>query len=670
MPFHRTAQRAGRDREQQMLTAMNGMIRATPALLLLMMMIVGSASGRNGTSETSRLEQKRAGRSTTGALKPDQPVRGWSILSDSETDGLAVIAAAPRYDINHLQLSHHVIHDLRQVRDERRRALTNKFTRAAHQAGVQEVVLWDHALYDLDYYPQRFRSGAAGTLDFDNPAFWEWLKQDYREMLDLVPEADGLVLTFIETGARAERQHSAKLRTDAEKLAAVVNHVADVVIGERKLNLYARTFAYTRAEFRIIVDAIKLFRRSEIRLMMKETPHDFFLTHPNDFYAGMIPRRTIIEFDCAGEYNGQGQIANTYPEYVLARWKDFLKRKQIAGYVARTDRYGATRIVGRPAEINLLALKRYTEDRRVTAEQVYDEFVTARYGARAAPHVVRAFKNAFDIITSSLYTLGTNTANHSRLDYDPYASSYSRHVSGKWIDPPVVFVRHGVNREFHYWKDVVNHLAPPWAKSPRNRKLAGDIPEVLAQGWVRPEESMNERYLTYVLTEKNYGVRLTEQSLREIEKARPHLSADGYRDLHHHFARTLLTARLHRAVSAAYFGFRIYARGAKFRTPELMNTVREGLREMKGVARAMKDYPVKPAAGQWKWTEDADAALSYFDVITNKGWAKETHGFKNPYGGLTFPYAEPARDRRKIKYEPNLTPRLRKPGACAKALQR
>ena len=32
-------------------------------------------------------------------------------------------------------------------------------------------------------------------------------------MLDRVPKADGIVLTFIETGARAERQASKKLKT-------------------------------------------------------------------------------------------------------------------------------------------------------------------------------------------------------------------------------------------------------------------------------------------------------------------------------------------------------------------------------------------------------------------------------------------------------------------------
>ena len=41
-------------------------------------------------------------------LRLDQPVRGWTILSDSEPDAMAVIAAARGYGINHLQLSHQI----------------------------------------------------------------------------------------------------------------------------------------------------------------------------------------------------------------------------------------------------------------------------------------------------------------------------------------------------------------------------------------------------------------------------------------------------------------------------------------------------------------------------------------------------------------------------------
>lgn len=571
--------------------------------------------------------------SAAGPLRDGQSVRGWTILSASESDDRAVIAAAREYHINHLELSHQIVMDLADVRSDSVRDLVNRLADAAHAAGIQEVVAWDHALYELDHYPARFRTGPGGTLDLDDPAFWRWVKQDYREMLDRVPGVNGIVLTFIETGARAERQHSLRSKTPQEKLAAVVNAVADVVIGERHLNLYARTFAYTHEEYRNITGAIDRFRPG-VRLLMKETPHDFFLTHPNDSYAGTIPRPTVMEFDAAGEFNGQGEIASTWPAYMLRRANDLLRRPHVIGYTARTDRYGGTRLIGHPAEIDLYALRRAAEQPGIPADRVSDEFIRARYGAPALPFVRRAFGNAFDIVTSSLYTLGTNVANHSRLDYDGYASSYARHVSGKWIEPPIAHVGHGVNRDLHYWKDVVNHLAPPWTKTARGAQW-DEVPWVMQQGWVQPGEQMTEEYLGMVATEKDWGVDRARESLAAIEEGRQSLRPDDYRELHALFERTLLTARLHRAVAKAYFGFRVWARGDAFRTATVNGMVRAGLDEIPEVAAAIRDYPAKPPAGQWAWASDAERAMQYHGWITT-GWPARTHDVANPYGGMAF----------------------------------
>jgi hypothetical protein len=572
------------------------------------------------------------------AQQPSAPgIHGWTILSASEPDAMAVITAARGYDINHLQLSHQLVDELRELRDAAKRERVGRLVDAAHAAGIREVVLWDHALYELAYYPAEFRTGPGGTIDLDNPAFWTWLKNDYRALLDLVPAADGIVLTFIETGARAERQRSVTLAAADDKLAAVVNAVADVVVGERRKTLYARTFSYTHEEYRNISRAIAKFARPDVRLMMKETPHDFFLTHPDDFLAGTIARPTIVEFDVGAEFNGQGLIANTWPEHMLARARGLLRRPHVIGYVARTDRYGGTRVVGRPSEINLLALQRYAEDPQVVAEDVYDEFITRRYGGAARPHVKAAFKHAFDIVTSALYTLGTNTANHSKLDYDPYASSYARHVTGKWLDPPIAVVRHDVDRELHYWRDVVDRLAPPWAKDPRAMpQLKQEVPWVLERGWIQPGDRIDGATLDYVNREKSHAIRLARESVLAIERAKPALREADFDDLSHYFARTLLTARLHRAVAVAYFGFRLYARGPEFHKSSLLDSIGEAIDEIPAIARAIREYPVKPAAGQWNWVEDADAAMRYHDQITRTGWPKETHGVPNPYGGKTF----------------------------------
>ncbi|TVR15673.1 MAG: hypothetical protein EA401_02420 [Planctomycetota bacterium] len=569
-------------------------------------------------------------------LGADEAVRGWMILSDSLEDGLRVIERAADYDINHLQISHEVIHDLKHVRNDRRREISNALTRAAHEAGITEVVLWDRAFYSWGHYPERFRVGPRNRLNLDDPEFWQWFQDDYREMLDLVPDIQGIVLTFIETRTRIERQHSETMTSNQEKIAAVVNAIAEVVIAERGLNLYARTFAYDDAEYENIVGAIELFEYPQIKLMMKETPHDFKLTHPNDRFAGAIPLPTIMEFDTGQEFNGQGLIANTWPQYILGRWNDFLSRDHIVGYVARTDRYGHTRVIDTPAEINLLALHRRLSDEDVDAEQITREFIAEHYGEAAYPFVAPAFANAFDIVAATLYTLGTNTADHSRMDYDPYPSSYARHVSGKWFDPPVVHVGHGVDRAFHYWTDVVDRLAPAWVKKAGVQH--NEIPQVVANAWLTPRERMNEEYLRYVVQEKDYAVDLAKQSLASIAAGREVLAEDDYAQLKAYFERTLITARLHRATAAAYWGFRVWCRGGEHRSDWVTETTKQGLLAMRSIAEEIRAYPHPPAqGGQWNWLEDADAADRYWRWIVDEGWPEKIRGTPTAMGGQRFP---------------------------------
>jgi len=56
-------------------------------------------------------------------------------------------------------------------------------------------------------------------------------------------------------------------------------------------------------------------------------------------------------------------------------------------------------------------------------------------------------------------------------------------------------------------------------------------------------------WLTLLKRETSFGVRLAEES-RDIEPARPLPEDEAYPDLRHDFARTALTARLHRAPAA------------------------------------------------------------------------------------------------------------------------
>lgn len=557
----------------------------------------------------------------------DVQIRGWNILSDYYADDIVTIDAAASYNINHLQLSHDLVMDLQEVRDTGRQKLVNSLISKAHVAGIKEVVVWDHALYNLKYYPDEYKTGPGGTINLDNDAFWDWFRQDYRNMLQLIPDIDGIVLTFIETGARAENQFSEKLKTGAEKLAAVVDAVAEVVCEEQGKKLYIRTFAYTDAEYMNTIGCIGHIKSNKIILMMKETPHDFFLTHPNDKYAGTINRPTIMEFDAGNEFNGQGVVANTWPEYIIRRWSELIKRPNVIGYVARTDRYRNTRLVGTPNEILLYTLKRYSEDQKVTASRMYDEFIALKYGKKAVRFLKPAFQKAYEIVTSSFYTLGTNIANHSKLDYDPYKSSYGRHVSGKWIDPPLVTVMHGINKQFHYWTDIIEHIAPPPMKEP-GAALKIEAPFVLEKKWVTPEEKIDEIYLRYIMTEKEYGVSEAEKALQLVQQAKKVLKEEDYKQIYNLFYRTLLTARAYKAASVSYFGYRVYARGEKYQTEWLKNTLKNSLQDMEVIADELDNYKEQVPRGQWNWKGDAATLREYHDMITRTGWKE--------YGNIVF----------------------------------
>jgi len=566
-------------------------------------------------------------------------VRGWTILSESEPDAMAVIAGSASYRINQLELSQAMVGSLRELKDEKRQQIVGRLVDAAHVAGIAEVTVADNALYSLDYYPARFRTGPGGTLDLDNADFWQWFKADYRSLLDRVPGADAVVLSFIAAPGHADQQASQRLASGPQKLAAVLNAVADVVVGERHLNLYARIYPDERAGDPRIKELVGLIARPEVRLMCKVSPMDYFLTGPNNANLGTYDRPTLVEWDAVGEFSGQGVVANTWVEDIMRRCRDVGARAHVIGHTARIDRFASSRLIGKPGEINLLALKRASEDPNVTAEQVYAEFIDEHYGSAARTDVAAAFKNAYDIDTAVFYVLGLPVNDHSRLDYDLYTESYGHNVVGRWLTPPILWVGHGVDREFHCYRNVLDHIAPAFVKDPRY--VAPFYTPGDERQWIHPGEAMNEEYLRYILAEKDFGVKCAEDSLQHIEHGRSTLAPGAYADLHDYFERTLLTARLHRVTAAAYYGFRVWSRGEPYRSDYVLQTVQNGLDGIKQVVRLIRDFPVPPLTAEYDWSKDPDRAERYFRLIVQDGWLSEDpqgQHIPDPAARQRFPY--------------------------------
>ncbi len=541
-------------------------------------------------------------------------IRGWNILSDHTPTAYRTLNASPGYKVNHLQLSHDICHNLRDVKHQWNRNIVNGLTKKAHELGIQEVVVWDHALYDLEYYPDRFKVNDTTQINLDNPKFWQWFKNDYRKMLDKVPEIDGIVLTFIETGARVENQYSEVLKSPEEKLAALVDSVASLVVKERHMKLYIRSFMSNRSELSNMMNCFDLIKTPGIVVMAKETPHDFFVTHPVSSWIKDIPFPVVIEFDCAHEYNGQGVVASIFPELHMERWKYYQALPNVIGYSIRTDRYKTTSIIGTPAEINLYAIHKSTENPEIDIDQVSESFIAEKFDSVAIQHLKPLFKLAPEIILSSFYTLGLNTSRHSELNFD-YRSIYTRHVSGRWLNNPEITIEHGVNKQFHYWSDIVNHLAPAKYKYPKSANL-NELYEVFQNNWLLPEELMDSTYLSYVLIEKKHGIDLAEKAMQIIKEAKVHCTSSGnFNTIYHTFNRTLMSARLRKAYAQVYYGQRIWNRGEAFQNENLRQLISDGMDEIVVVSEQISSYRRGGASGQYNWKNDAEIALDLVDDV-------------------------------------------------------
>ena len=540
-------------------------------------------------------------------------IHGWNILTDHMGTALETIEASKNYKVNQLQLSHEICHHLKDVKHQWNRNIINNLTQHAHEAGIPEVIVWDHTLYNLSYYPERFKKN--GLINLDDPGFWEWFKDDYRKMLDKIPDVNGIVLTLTKNGNRVEDQYSEILTTPAEKMAALVDSVAAVVVAEREMKLYLRSLTFNKTERNILTECFHLITCPEITVMEKEVSPDFLITHPVTDWIQDIPFPVVIEFDCAHEWNGQGIVASIFPEIHYTRWKYYQKFQNVIGFSIRTDRFGKTSILNGPAEMNLFTLHEAAMNPTASMDEIIENYISENYDSASVPFFKEAFQLAPEIILSSYYTLGLNTTSHSNLDFKN-RSTYTRQVSGRWMVKPEIFIGHDVNRTFHFWSDIVNHLAPAKYKT-TEENVTGELPEVFDDNWLQPEELMDTIYLNYILTEKNYGVAQAYKAIAAINAAKPFCTdSKVFNQIYHTFNRTLLSARLRKAYAQVYYANRIWNRGEDFQNDSLKTLISTGVEELKTISAEMKVYrQAGPEGGQYEWVKDAAVALKLVTEI-------------------------------------------------------
>jgi hypothetical protein len=348
---------------------------------------------------------------------PSDPEPAWVLLDDDLAAVERTLDAAVAHGVETVQLSHGLIMAPEDVLADAGRLARLSAAAAAAKARGLGVLLWSHELEgDVTY-----------QVCFD-PAdpLWDARRQAYRDLLDAVPDADGIVLMF--GSAKVEPwlavcvcgwcldrtpagQPPAPLETPPpdERVEFLLRLVADVVVGERGRRLLFRSFVHQPRELVAIGAALDRMADVAVQPMSKDVPQDWQLHYPTDPLFGRYPDRGhVMELDAAGEYWGQSALPFAGVGYVHRRMLDALAGGA-TGFAARVER-GSRSALGTANEVNLYVAERLLADPAVPPDTLWAEWVAARYGLPAggpdSAALVRILARTEAIARRTFYDLG------------------------------------------------------------------------------------------------------------------------------------------------------------------------------------------------------------------------------------------------------------------------
>lgn len=411
------------------------------------------------------------------------------------------IDLAAERGVTQVQLSHEIIN---QADDLFRRpglpGLIRSLARHAHARGIQ-LYIWTREFHGGP-------SWLAERPDMDGPRFWDWIRQKYRRVYDLVPEVDGLVLTLHEVDVPIYIDDRVASRMSAPDRVARLLAVMDEVGRQRGKKLIVRTFVGRPEHLPVVVEGIGRSPPT-VAVMSKDVPGDYGWRQPFAPEVGALPdREHLVELDLAHEYFGQSLVPFLYPQH-LARRLQWMRSAGARGVVARIEREGHS-VLGTLSELNLLTLEKLLADPDHDAEDAWRESVRERT-ADPTGRLADILQRTEAVVEKTFLVQGFYFLNnHSRVPELPYAHS-------------------------HLWE---NYL-PLWVPSlqPAHQALLHPSLETYRQ----------------VVEEKDEAVRMAERNLQEVEGMRTQLPPSSYSELVKELTRERDAAILWRAMADAYF---------------------------------------------------------------------------------------------------------------------
>jgi hypothetical protein len=229
-------------------------------------------------------------------------VRGWILTVYDMPYLRGVLDTAPRYGINQIQLSHEIVHFADQVLDDPQRQRHVQELVAIGKSHDLEMLIWTHELHNV---PDRFRVGVDNRVNLDDPDLWDWLRERYERLYDVVPDLDGVVVSLSETGpASVVHERGVISIMQRQQRVAKIAEVLNAVSEPRGKRVVLRDFGETlwaRQGIRLCPPGVWAMTKVVFGDWQPYGEHS--ITY--DYYGD---RPLLVEFDLCGEYMGQAVI--------------------------------------------------------------------------------------------------------------------------------------------------------------------------------------------------------------------------------------------------------------------------------------------------------------------------------------------------------------------------
>jgi hypothetical protein len=302
-------------------------------------------------------------------------------------------------------------------RIERRRKTFQKDYDRANALGLAVCVMTDEVSLPTPVLERLRHSDDAAGIDFDNPQFWNLYRAKYAEVLRAYPRIACVVVRTGENYSRPGEGFIGRTVFDGGYDDAYIRHMQQlieetrqVVVDEFGRRLIWRTWDLGNDGFHAnpkVYDRVLagVADRGGLMLAIKHTQTDFWLYNDFNPTIGRGGVDTIVEFQCAREYEGKG----AFPDYLGPMHAEDIRKAAARGAKGvwiwdfgggwggpflESDRW---------VRLNIETTSRLAVNPELSARALAEEWAAKEFGDKAARNVAQMLLLSGECIRKSMY---------------------------------------------------------------------------------------------------------------------------------------------------------------------------------------------------------------------------------------------------------------------------